>query len=289
MTPLEEEALCYAVLEQLPVFPCLAADQGGRKRRSPHTSRGFHDASNDPAVITRWWESWPNALIGMPTGKRTRRWVLDIDVKDPKANGFDTLEDLGRSILPQTPMAHTSSGGLHVYFDAGERELRCSVGLLGPGFDIRGDGGYVIIPSEGSGYEWDPLWNFMTVQPVPAPDWLWPPKPSRPPSATPIGPVEGLNKYGEAAINAACNAICRAPNGEQERTLNAECFSIGTLAGAGAIPDGIALRMLLRAASAMPDHDPAHPWRQEEIGAKVKRAFDAGTRHPREARRERAA
>jgi hypothetical protein len=44
-------------------------------------------------------------------------------------------------------MAHTSSGGLHVYFDAGERELKNSAGTLGPGLDVRGDGGYVIVPS----------------------------------------------------------------------------------------------------------------------------------------------
>jgi Bifunctional DNA primase/polymerase, N-terminal len=288
MTPLGEEALCYAVFEQLPVFPCRAADQGAWKRKSPHTPRGFHDASNDPGVVTRYWERWPDALIGMPTGRVSCRWVLDIDVKDEKANGFDTLEDLGHSILPETPMVHTPSGGLHVYFEA-ERQLGCSVGLIGPGLDVRGDGGYVILPSEGSGYSWDPLYNFNTVQPVPAPDWLWPPRPSRPASATPIEPVEGLSRYAEAAIDAAFMAIRRAPNGEQECTLNAECFSIGTLAGAGAVPKGIALRALLRAAAAMPDYDASYPWRVEELNAKVRRAFDAGVRHPREARHGRAA
>jgi hypothetical protein len=37
--------------------------------------------------------------------------VLDVDVKRAEANGFDSLEDLGHSILPETPMAHTESGG----------------------------------------------------------------------------------------------------------------------------------------------------------------------------------
>jgi hypothetical protein len=117
------------------------------------------------------------------------------------------------------------------------------------------------------------------------PDWLWPPKLSRPILTRPIRPVEGLDHYGEAAIEAACNVIARAGPGEQERTLNAECFSIGTLAGAGGVPSGIALRALLRAASAMPDHDPAWPWRPEEIDYRVRRAFAAGQQHPREARR----
>jgi hypothetical protein len=184
-------------------------------------------------------------------------------------------------------MAHTASGGVHVYFAAPERELRCSAGLLGPGLDVRATGGYVITPSPGSGYEWDPILNFDTIAPVEAPSWLWPAKPSRPTTVSPkpLQPVVGLSPYGEAAIELACRAITRAPRGEQERTLNAECFSIGALVGAGAVPSDIALRALLRAANAMPDHDPQWPWRPEEIDLKVRRAFNAGISHPREARR----
>jgi hypothetical protein len=182
-------------------------------------------------------------------------------------------------------MAHTTSGGLHVYFANPERELRNSAGLLGPGLDVRGAGGFVIVPSPGSGYEWDPVCNFTTTPPAPAPEWLWPPKVSRPVSRAPIRPVNGLSPYATAAIEAACRAISRAPHGQQERVLNAECFSIGTLAGAGAVPADIALRTLLRAAATMPDYDPRLPWRPEELDLKVRRAFAAGQTNPREARR----
>jgi hypothetical protein len=276
-----EAALAYSRRGR-PIFPCREREPG---RKRPYTPHGFRDASCETATIDKWWQCWPNALIGLPTGKALGLVVLDIDVKDDKANGFDTLEDLGHSILPETPMVHTASGGLHVYFDAGERELKNSAGLIGPGLDVRGDGGYVIIPSPGSGYIWDPQWNFDTVLPVSAPAWLWPPKVSRPRLGQPMAPVAGIGPYGEACINSACNTICRAPPGQQERTLNAECFSIGTLAGAGVVPEAIALRALLRAATAMPDYDRAFPWRPEEIDYKIKRAFAAGMRHPREARR----
>src|SRR4051794_19762403 len=168
MSPLEA-ALHYAAIA--PIFACV--------KKRPLTPRGFHDASRDPEIIRRWWALRPDAWCGMPTGRITGRWVLDIDVKRSEANGFDTLEDLGYSLLPETPMVHTASGGLHVYFDAGERELKCSAGLLGPGLDVRGDGGYVILPSPGSGYAWDPVWNFKTIAMAAAPDWLWPPRPSR--------------------------------------------------------------------------------------------------------------
>jgi hypothetical protein len=163
------------------------------------------------------------------------------------------------------------------------------LGLIGPGLDVRGNGGYVILPSHGSGYWWDPQWNFETTTPAPAPDWFWPPKLSRPISTEPITAVIGLSPYGEAALNGACNAIFRAGPGQQEITLNSECYSIGTLAGAQAVPPAIALRTLLRAAHAMPDYDPAWPWRPEEIDLKVKRAFNAGLLRPREVRRGRAA
>jgi hypothetical protein len=264
------------------VFPCIAQEPG---RKRPHTPRGFHDATTETAIITAWWKRWADALVGMPTGRVSRLWVLDIDVKRPEANGFDTLDDLGYSPLPETPMVHTASNGLHVYFDAGDRELKCSAGLLGPGLDVRGDGGYIILPSPASGYSWDPHWNFGTVLLASAPDWLWPPKPSRPISAEPLKPVTGLSRYGERAIESACEAIVRAGSGQQERTLNAEAFSIGTLAGAGVLPADIALRALLRAGNAMPDHDGRWPWRPEEIDLKVRRAFNAGQGQPREVRR----
>jgi hypothetical protein len=277
MTPLEQ-ALTHA--DRVPVFPCRECEPG---RKRPYTGRGFHDATRDSGIIKAWWRQWPAALIGMPTGRVSGRWVLDIDVKRPEASGFDSLEDLG-IVLPATPMTHTTSGGLHVYFDAGDRELRNSAGLIGPGLDIRGDGGYVIVPSPSSGYAWDPIYGVDTPL-APAPDWLWPPKPSRPIPTEPIRPVVGLDRYGEAAIEAACNAIARAGPGQQERTLNCECFSIGTLASAGAVPSDISLRALLQAAGTMPDHDAAWPWRPEEIDLKVRRAFEAGKAHPREVRR----
>jgi hypothetical protein len=279
MTPLDT-ALRYAE-DAMPVFPCREREPC---RKRPYTPRGYRDAIRDPGIVRAWWRQWPNALIGVPTGRVSGRVVLDIDVKDDRANGFDSLDDLGH-LLPSTPMAHTASGGLHVYLDAGSRELHNSAGRIGPGLDVRGDGGYVIVPSPGSGYYWDPQWNFETVAPAVAPDWLWPPTPSRPTPTTPIRPVAGLSPYGEAAIESACNAIVTAGLGEQERTLNSECSSIGMLAGAGGVPADIALRALLRAGTAMPDHNAAWPWRAEEIDYKVRRAFAAGLQRPRGARR----
>jgi hypothetical protein len=276
MTP-REQALAYS----WPVFPC-RWDGGPRLRKTPLTSNGFKDASDDPETIKAWWTRWPEALIGLPTGAISGLIVLDIDVKRPEANGFDSLEDLGRSILPETPMAHTESGGVHVYFRCPCKDVRNSAGRIGAGLDVRANGGYVIAASPGSGYTWDSVWNFNSVEPVVAPDWLWPAPPARPRiAAPPRFECSGLSRYGEAALDAACGVILRAAAGQQEATLNTEAFSIGTLAGAGGIPEAIALKALLAAANRMPNHDPAWPWRWEDIDFKVRRAFRDGLAHPR--------
>jgi hypothetical protein len=145
-----------------PVFPCREREPG---RKRPFTPRGFLDATTEAAIIERWWRQWPEALIGLPTGWPSGLAVLDIDVKDDRAKGFDTLEDLGH-VLPATPLAHTPSGGLHAYFAYPERELRCSVGSIGAGLDVRATGGYIIAPSPGSCYRWDPIYHFGSVTPA---------------------------------------------------------------------------------------------------------------------------
>src|SRR5438270_1970119 len=74
----------------------------------------------------------------------------------PADQGFDTLAELGFALLPETPMAHTASGGLHLYFESPDRiEIRNTASAygadIGPQLDSRGEGGSIILPSPGSG------------------------------------------------------------------------------------------------------------------------------------------
>jgi hypothetical protein len=67
--------------------------------------------------------------------------------------------------LPETPPVFTRSGGEHVYFAYdGKPEIRNSEGKygLGPGADIRGEGGWVVLPCPDSGYVWHSKFNFDT-------------------------------------------------------------------------------------------------------------------------------
>jgi hypothetical protein len=269
-----------------PVIPC---HWGGERRKHPLTKHGLRDASRDPAIVREWWRRHPDALIGVPTGGAIGAVVLDVDIKDDHVNGFDTLDGLGFSILPETPMAHTASGGTHLYFALPDgADFRNTEGArgrgIGPGLDWRGEGGYVIAPSPGSGYEWDPHWNFDTVSLAPVPAVLLPRTLERVAAGRPTKPTTGLSPYAEAALDSACRRIIGAPPGEQESVLNAEPFAIGTLAGAGAIPADFALRVLKWAAHRIPDYDSRRPWRAAEIERKVERAFGEGLRRPRRGR-----
>jgi hypothetical protein len=154
-------ALAYA-RRGVPVFPC---EPGGKR---PLTYNGFWDASADPRRVEAWWGRWPDANVGVPTGERSGLLVLDID---PGAGGPESLAALERAHgpLPRTAKVRTGGGGMHVFFryPAGET-VRNSAGRLGPGLDVRGEGGYVVVPPSRtqSAYEW------LDRAPLAQPTWL---------------------------------------------------------------------------------------------------------------------
>jgi len=121
----------------IPVFPC-AHD------KRPHTRHGFKDATTDPGQIAAWAAQWPDALVGVPTGKPSGLFVLDVDVKNGK-DGFSTLQAKGWA-LPTTRTHRTKNGGgAHYLFRAPNGiPLKSSAGNLGDGLDTRGDGGYIV-------------------------------------------------------------------------------------------------------------------------------------------------
>ena len=134
----------------VPVFPC----EPGAKR--PLTRNGHWDATTDRRAIERWWRRQPSANIGLPTGKKSGIVVLAVDVDDGGLESLAKLEGEGAP-LPKTARTRTGGGGIHVFFRyPGSTEIRNSAGLLGPGLDVRGEGGYVVVPpSRTQGpYEW---------------------------------------------------------------------------------------------------------------------------------------
>lgn len=109
-------------------------------------SRGFHDASDDPEVIAAWWRSNPAANIGLATGRGSGVVVLDVD---PRHGGHISLEivEARYGKLPDTLICETGGGGLQYYFRHPGYTVRNTARLHGfDGLDVRGDGGYVVLP-----------------------------------------------------------------------------------------------------------------------------------------------
>jgi hypothetical protein len=251
----------------VPVFPCL-------ETKAPACPQGFKSASTDTDQVYELWRLYPGTLIGTPTGVAFD--VLDIDAKHPEVRDWWAEN---RAWLPETRTHRTRSGGLHLLFQA-DPDRRCSVGKIAKGVDVRACGGYVI---------WWPAAGLQVLCDAPLaqwPGWLAPPKIAVPCGAIarPVNRTEGLSRYAEAAIDAACRNIIGAPNGEQEITLVREAFSIGTLAGAGGAPETFSRDALHWAAHKVPSYDARRPWRPDELIVKIDRAFDAGLCRPREAR-----
>ncbi len=164
-----EAALAYASIDWF-VFPvhwlsdgrCSCGDADCRRPGKhpcydaatlPH---GFRSATTDEALIRAWWRRWPLAQIGVDCG-RSRILVIDLDVDASK--GFDGVEqfELLRGLNPSgyDLAAVTPRGGRQLFFRMPDgAPITCSTGTeregVAPGIDVKGEGGYVILPGPNS-------------------------------------------------------------------------------------------------------------------------------------------
>ena len=172
MTPLDA-ALDYAARgwRVLPIIP-------GEKR--PPLTAWQEQATTDPQLVKLWWSTtFPDYGVGIATGQRSGLWVLDIDT-GPGKNGDDTLADLEaeHGPLPDTVEVLTGSGGRHLYFawPDGVEIRNDQAGRLGPGLDVRGEGGQVLAPPtlhpSGPAYDWEASSHPDDTPLAQAPQWL---------------------------------------------------------------------------------------------------------------------
>jgi hypothetical protein len=105
---------------------------------------GVSDATRDPELIRLWFEKWPDANLGIATGKRSNLLVLDVD----GLSGAFALDEIESefSPLPETLIQRTGKpNGKHYLFSYPEGvSIPNSVGDIGSGLDIRSDGGYIV-------------------------------------------------------------------------------------------------------------------------------------------------
>lgn len=169
---LGQAAAWYAGHLRWPVFPLKP------RGKQPLTAHGFQDASADLEQVRAWWERWPDANIGLPTGAVDAGGcgydVLDVD----GAQGMQDWSTIRHAECPDgccdedvcaapgpfdivaracTPGDGVKRGpGRHLYLPATGRGN--SARLSGLSIDYRGAGGYVVAPPSvglsGARYTW---------------------------------------------------------------------------------------------------------------------------------------
>ncbi len=200
-----DHALTYAS-RGWTVFPC--------KGKVPLTTHGYKNAAKDADAVRQMFAEHRNANIGMATGKISGIFVLDIDVKNG-AGGIESLAGLEREFgeLPHTVESITWSGGRHIFFRCPEKGVGCKTGVR-PGMDVKGDGGYVILPPsviEGRSYEWEVEHHPDETMMAEVPEWLLNLLDGS--SAGAASKADGLSACGHAQ---AGNVI---PSGQRNATL----------------------------------------------------------------------
>ncbi len=221
------------------------------------------------------WNGLATGRWGAPTGERNGWWVLDID---PRHGGLESLallqERYGR--LPETMEVRTPSGGWHYYFkwEAVCSELTNTAGKLGPGLDIRAEGGMVLVPPT-PGYE-----IMSTSEAAAAPAWLLalllPSASSSSPGKSDEQPVRNPLGHASRAIASAIEEIKAAPDGTRDACMNRNAYGLGRVIGICGLNRDSVIELLVTTAVEA-------GYNAHKALDCVTRAVDAGMKNPREA------
>jgi len=262
-------ALSYAK-KGIPVFPC-------NREKKPITEHGFLDASTDEDQIKGWWSQNPGASIGIPTGEKSGVWVFDVDSYKPGVVDFFNKLIAENGSLPETKTQKTGGGGFQYFFKYPGFKIPSRNGYIASGIDVKGEGGYVILPPSGhlSGgyYEW------LDERPaVDASKWLLDLATSdKKRKETPREPVNGSSTaYALKALEGESQRVCQASDGTRNEALNQAAFSMGTLIAGGEISQSLVESALFDAALSA-------GLSESEIRKTLKSGLTAGERSPRTA------
>jgi hypothetical protein len=214
----------------VPVFPC-------RADKTPASRHGFKDASAEPVLIRRLFGVPGAALIGMPTGEPSRIVAIDID---PDAfDWFQRRDKLG--LFGATRRHRTPRAGVHLFYRHRSLELRNSAGKLARGCDIRGQGGYAILPPS-PGYI-----VLCASPPAPMPAWVIA-------ALTPAPRLQRRHQAASSSPNRLARFVAAGPIGERNNRLfwaacrpDADITSLLAAALAAGLPESEAARTIASA------------------------------------------
>ena len=165
-----------------PICSCGLAEHCASPGKHPAGSWSARQivAASDADLVAWFGGDEPrHRAVGIVTGAVSGNvFVVDVDC-GPGKEGDDSLRALQmrHEDLPPTAEVRTGGGGRHLFFRApvGVR-VRSDKNVLGPGVDIRGEGGFVVAPpsvhASGHAYRWDPFDHLGSVGIADAPGWL---------------------------------------------------------------------------------------------------------------------
>ncbi len=171
-----DAALTYAA-HGFPVFPLTinktpvpARDKDANGKPIPGTG-SFYKATCDPIQIRKWWTGH-EYLIGLPMGKASGVWCLDVDTAEDHDDGVAGWDEIaaGHELIV-TREHRSATGGPHLIFNwTEEQPLRCSKGALPKGIEVKAEGSYIVVPPsrrKGRSYT-----VHNDIDPADAPAWL---------------------------------------------------------------------------------------------------------------------
>jgi hypothetical protein len=269
-------ALDYAAAG-LAVFPCSFRTKVPAGLIARH---GCYSATTNPETIRRWFGGSVEYNIAIRTGLASGAWVLDAD---DRHNGFASLGELEHlhGPLPLTRQAQ-SANGRHWYWKATGPISNSNDGRVGPGLDVKGDGGYIMAPP--SVHPDGPVYAWINDEPLAvAPDWLVrltrkpPPPPIALPQRTHNGPP---GAYGAAALQREIEVLAHTAPGSRNHALNRASFCLHQLVAGGELDGTDVERELLAAATANGLMvDPADG--AKSVIRTIRSGARAGLQHPR--------
>jgi len=225
-----ENAILQAALELarlgyrvLPVRP---------KSKQPSLAEWTRLASADEAVLRGWFQN-PYLNLGVLCGTF---FVLDFDDSELAASWPDP-ERNAELRAAAIAITRTPRGGTHMWFPAPEGlAVRNSVGKLAPKLDVRGSGGFIVVPPSvtlDGQYRWEKT-PLALADARPAPAWLVNLLSARAPAAGPTlnGSANGATR-GHVLTEAES-----IPEGKRHATL---VRLAGTLRDKGLTPDEISV------------------------------------------------
>ncbi len=180
--PFEKVATAYA--REWAVIPLHSAIGGvcSCAKGSACPSAGKHPAiqgwqlaaTREAQKIAEWGQRYARANLGIATGSRSGFFVVDVD---PDKGGRESLAALveNHGPLPVTVEQRTGSGGSHYLFQWPDFAVSNSAGRLGPGLDVRGENGQIVVAPSMSAkgrYSWVSGREPWSIAVAPAPAWL---------------------------------------------------------------------------------------------------------------------